>query len=45
MKEALEMVDLPLEGTHHRGHDDAWNIGRLLAYMLHHYGPDILLGT
>jgi len=45
MQRALQMTDLSLEGTHHRGHDDAWNIGRLLAYMRHHYGPDILPGT
>jgi len=30
MKEALQMVGLNLEGKHHSGRDDAWNIGRIL---------------
>ncbi len=34
MAPALEKAELKLEGTHHRGHDDAWNIGRLLLNML-----------
>jgi inhibitor of KinA sporulation pathway (predicted exonuclease) len=34
MDEALRLADLPLEGTHHRGVDDAWNIAALLALML-----------
>lgn len=34
MAEALEMLGFPLEGTHHRGHDDAWNTARILAYLL-----------
>ncbi|MEA5469369.1 3'-5' exonuclease [Spirulina sp. 06S082] len=34
MARALEMLDLPLEGTHHRGHDDAWNIARILMKIL-----------
>lgn len=32
--EALARVGLPLEGTHHRGGDDAWNIARLLSRLL-----------
>jgi inhibitor of KinA sporulation pathway (predicted exonuclease) len=28
------MSGLPLEGTHHRGDDDAWNIAALLADLL-----------
>jgi inhibitor of KinA sporulation pathway (predicted exonuclease) len=34
MAEALARQGLPLEGTHHRGADDAWNIARLLAALL-----------
>ncbi len=34
MANALASVGLPLEGTHHRGHDDAWNIAGLLAHTL-----------
>ncbi len=34
MDEALRLLNLPLEGTHHRGADDAWNIAALLAAIL-----------
>ncbi|MBO1345989.1 MAG: exonuclease domain-containing protein [Hormoscilla sp. GUM202] len=34
MARALEILNLPLEGTHHRGGDDAWNIGRILSRLL-----------
>ncbi len=34
MGQALEMLNLPLEGTHHRGGDDAWNIAEILATSL-----------
>ena len=34
LPEALEHLSLPLEGTHHRGGDDAWNIAALLAAIL-----------
>lgn len=34
MDRALARLDLPLEGTHHRGVDDAWNIAALLAWLL-----------
>lgn len=34
LDEALQRFGLPLEGTHHRGHDDAWNIARVLAHLL-----------
>lgn len=34
MAQALEMLDLPLEGTHHRGADDARNIAQILAKLL-----------
>lgn len=31
LDEAVKMLGLPMEGTHHRGHDDAWNIAAVLA--------------
>ncbi|MDE3720569.1 exonuclease domain-containing protein [Nocardiopsis sp. N85] len=34
MARALEVAGLPLEGRHHRGEDDAWNIGALVAYLV-----------
>jgi inhibitor of KinA sporulation pathway (predicted exonuclease) len=34
MARALELLGLPLEGTHHRGVDDAWNIAAILAHLL-----------
>jgi inhibitor of KinA sporulation pathway (predicted exonuclease) len=34
MEKALELTSLPLEGTHHRGIDDARNIAKLLPYIL-----------
>jgi inhibitor of KinA sporulation pathway (predicted exonuclease) len=34
MDSALETLGLPLEGTHHRGIDDAWNIAAILAHVL-----------
>lgn len=34
MDKALARLNLPLEGTHHRGVDDAWNIAQLLALLL-----------
>ncbi|MQY16257.1 hypothetical protein SRB5_64550 [Streptomyces sp. RB5] len=34
MAGALEHAGLPLEGTHHRGADDAWNIAALLGGLL-----------
>ncbi|MGB5967665.1 MAG: 3'-5' exonuclease [Spirulinaceae cyanobacterium] len=36
MAQALEILDLPLQGTHHRGVDDAGNIARILAKLLWH---------
>lgn len=32
--DALRRYGLPLEGTHHRGVDDAWNIGLVLTLLL-----------
>jgi inhibitor of KinA sporulation pathway (predicted exonuclease) len=34
MDGALTRLNLPLEGTHHRAADDAWNIGAILATIL-----------
>lgn len=34
MAGALEIMQLPLEGTHHRGGDDAWNIAAILSELL-----------
>ncbi|MFI1091492.1 exonuclease domain-containing protein [Streptomyces sp. NPDC020917] len=34
MKQALEIAGLPLEGRHHRGVDDAWNIAALVLDLL-----------
>ena len=37
MAQALARLELPLEGTHHRGGDDAWNIAAILAALLRGY--------
>ncbi len=34
MSEALALLGLPLEGVHHRGGDDAWNIAGVLSELL-----------
>ncbi|GLZ32306.1 exonuclease [Lentzea sp. NBRC 105346] len=34
MDEALRIAGRPLEGTHHRGHDDAFNIAGLFAELV-----------
>lgn len=34
MKRAVGLLGETLEGTHHRGHDDAWNTAKILAYCL-----------
>jgi inhibitor of KinA sporulation pathway (predicted exonuclease) len=34
MAQALAMAELPLEGRHHRGDDDAWNIAALVLLTL-----------
>lgn len=34
MVEALKLLGMPLEGTHHRGKDDAWNSAGILAALL-----------
>ncbi len=38
MARALALLGLPLEGTHHRGSDDAWNIARILATLFPRHG-------
>ena len=32
--EALKLLKLPVEGTHHRGVDDAWNTGAVLGKLI-----------
>lgn len=34
MARALEELGFELEGTHHRGHDDAWNIAKIMGKIL-----------
>ncbi|MDQ7026470.1 MAG: hypothetical protein Q9P44_13055 [Anaerolineae bacterium] len=34
--------DNKLEGTHHRGDDDAWNIAQILAHLLDEHGQEFL---
>jgi inhibitor of KinA sporulation pathway (predicted exonuclease) len=34
MAEALMIAGLPLEGRHHRGEDDAWNIAALIVHLI-----------
>ena len=34
MKQALDILSIPLEGTHHRGIDDAKNITKILNWCL-----------
>ncbi len=33
MAQALQIANLPLEGRHHRGEDDAWNIAALVLHL------------
>ncbi|MFD6414832.1 exonuclease domain-containing protein [Streptomyces sp. NPDC060194] len=35
MDRALQIAGLPLEGRHHRGEDDAWNIAALVLDLVH----------
>jgi len=34
MKEALRILHIPLEGTHHRGIDDARNIAKIVKKIM-----------
>lgn len=43
MDQALQLAGLPLEGTHHRGIDDARNIAKLLPYILGRKQLDVRL--
>ncbi|MFE1592414.1 exonuclease domain-containing protein [Nocardia sp. NPDC058705] len=38
MDRALQIACIPLEGTHHRGDDDAWNIAALIVDVLNRDG-------
>ena len=40
---ALKILDFQLEGTHHRGVDDAWNIAKILAWLLEKVDPKTLI--
>ncbi len=42
MTRALELAGMELLGKHHRGHDDAWNIARLLQYLVRRFGRDLV---
>jgi inhibitor of KinA sporulation pathway (predicted exonuclease) len=39
MAKALDIINEPLEGTHHRGVDDAYNIAKILRYMINQEPP------
>ena len=34
LSKALNLLGIPLEGTHHRGVDDAWNIAAILSQII-----------
>lgn len=36
---AMERLGLPLEGTHHRGSDEAWNVAAVLWRIIHSARP------
>jgi inhibitor of KinA sporulation pathway (predicted exonuclease) len=44
MAKALELAGLPLQGRHHRGEDDAWNIAALVLELARAdlWPPDVL---
>ncbi|HLA45214.1 MAG TPA: 3'-5' exonuclease [Aggregatilineales bacterium] len=37
---ALRHLNLAMEGTHHRGDDDAWNIAQVMSVLLESHGLD-----
>ncbi|MBC7809656.1 MAG: exonuclease domain-containing protein, partial [Burkholderiales bacterium] len=39
---AVKTSELVLDGTHHRGDDDAWNAARVLGSMLRQHGDAVL---
>lgn len=34
LEQAMQTMGIPMEGTHHRGHDDAWNTALILSHLL-----------
>lgn len=42
MAQALNVINLPLKGSHHRGGDDAHNIAVILGWMIKRFGAEIL---
>jgi len=34
LKKLSAIIDVPMEGTHHRGDDDAWNTAKILAKLI-----------
>lgn len=44
MAEALQLAGIKLEGTHHRGIDDAKNIGKLLPFILGKQQISVVVG-
>ncbi len=42
MAAALTMCDLSLNGIHHRGGDDAYNIARILGVLVKRFGLEVL---
>ena len=42
MTRALKKAELELIGTHHRGDDDAYNIARLMQYLVRAYDMDFI---
>lgn len=34
LKKLCAIIDIPMEGTHHRGDDDAWNTAKILAKLI-----------
>jgi inhibitor of KinA sporulation pathway (predicted exonuclease) len=45
MAEALRIAGLPLEGRHHRGADDAWNIAALVLALMRRDARPVVRGT
>lgn len=43
MDAALKTINHELQGTHHRGDDDAWNIAAILAHLIRENGRDVLI--
>lgn len=37
MAEALQLIGLPLQGRHHNGADDAWNIAAILGFIVNRF--------